>query len=180
MKKKQHDVFIFNFCNKIKSRLTTQRDKRKRRVVKTSNEKKQKWSTKLAKKMRKKNKMNEESIKKTWHKFFRLKIAHDTIILSQMTTNMKHLSNEKSTSRLRDVDKWHLEQKIETAQNLDEVRKRFRHVHAYETHWARWLFVLSTRVYCVIVWLLLRLFSTNAQARAAFLHEQNNKQTTHV
>jgi predicted RNA binding protein with dsRBD fold (UPF0201 family) len=41
MKKKQHDVLIFNFCNKIKNRLTTQRDKRKRRAVKTSNEKKQ-------------------------------------------------------------------------------------------------------------------------------------------
>jgi hypothetical protein len=73
MKKKQHDVFIFNFCNKIKSRLTTQRDKRRRRVVKTSNEKKQKWSAKLAKKIRKKNKMNEESIEKTWHKFFQVK-----------------------------------------------------------------------------------------------------------
>jgi hypothetical protein len=73
MKKKQHDVFIFNFCNKIKSRLTIQRDKRKRRIVKTSNEKKQKWSTKLAKKMRKKNKMNEKSIEKTWHKLFRVK-----------------------------------------------------------------------------------------------------------
>ncbi len=73
MKKKQHDVFIFNFCNKIKNRLTTQRDRRKRRAVKTSNEKKQKWSTKLAKKMRKKNKMNEKSIEKTWHKLFRVK-----------------------------------------------------------------------------------------------------------
>jgi hypothetical protein len=65
MKKKQHDVFIFNFCNKIKSRLMIQRDRRKQRVVKTSNEKKQKWSTKLAKKMRKKNKMNEKFIEKT-------------------------------------------------------------------------------------------------------------------
>jgi hypothetical protein len=73
IKKKQFDVFIFNFCNKIKSRLMTQRDKRKRRVVKTSNEKKQKWSTKLTKKIRKMNKMNEESMKKTWHKFFRVK-----------------------------------------------------------------------------------------------------------
>jgi hypothetical protein len=73
MKKKQHDAFIFNFCNKIKSRLTTQRDKRKQRIVKTSNEKKQKWSAKLAKKMRKKNKMNEKSIEKTGHKFFRVK-----------------------------------------------------------------------------------------------------------
>ncbi len=73
MKKKQHDVLIFNFCNRIKSRLTTQRDRRRRRAVKTSNEKKQKWSTKLAKKMRKKNKMNEESIEKTWHKLFRVK-----------------------------------------------------------------------------------------------------------
>ncbi len=42
MKKKQHDVFIFNFCNKIKNRLTTQRDRRERRAVKTSNERKQK------------------------------------------------------------------------------------------------------------------------------------------
>ncbi len=49
------------------------RDKRKRWIVKTSNEKKQKWSAKLTKKMRKKNKMNEESIEKTWHKFFRIK-----------------------------------------------------------------------------------------------------------
>jgi hypothetical protein len=73
MKKKQHDVLIFNFCNKIKSRLTTQRDKRRRRAVKTSSEKKQKWSTKLTKKMRKKNKMNEESTKKTWHRLFRIK-----------------------------------------------------------------------------------------------------------
>jgi hypothetical protein len=73
IKKKQHDAFIFNFCNKIKSRFTTQRDKRKRRAVKTSSEKKQKWSTKLTKKMRKKNKMNEESMKKTWHKLFRIK-----------------------------------------------------------------------------------------------------------
>jgi hypothetical protein len=73
MKKKQHDVLIFNFCNKIKSRLTTQRDRRRRRAVETSNENKQKWSAKLAKKMRKKNKMNEESIEKTWHKFFRVK-----------------------------------------------------------------------------------------------------------
>ncbi len=73
MKKKQHDVFISNFCNKIKSRLTTQRDKRKRRVAKTSRKKKQKWTTKLMKKMRKKNKMNEMSIEKTWHKLFRIK-----------------------------------------------------------------------------------------------------------
>jgi hypothetical protein len=73
MKKKQHDVFIFNFCNKIKNRLTIQRDKRRRRTVKTSNEKKQKWLTKLAKKIRKKNKMNEKSIEKTWYKFFRIK-----------------------------------------------------------------------------------------------------------
>jgi hypothetical protein len=73
MKKKQHDVFIFNFCNRIKSRLTIQRDRRRWRLVKTSNEKMQKWSAKLAKKMRKKNKMNEESIEKTWHKFFRIK-----------------------------------------------------------------------------------------------------------
>jgi hypothetical protein len=55
------------------SRLTTQRDKRRRRVAKTSSEKKQKWSAKLMKKMREKNKMNEMSIKKTWHKFFRIK-----------------------------------------------------------------------------------------------------------
>jgi hypothetical protein len=73
IKKKQHDVLIFNFCNKIKSCLTTQRDKRRRRAVETSSERKQKWSVKLAKKMRKKNKMNEESIEKTWHKFFRVK-----------------------------------------------------------------------------------------------------------
>jgi hypothetical protein len=73
MKKKQHDVFIFNFCNKIKNRLTTQRDKRRRRIAETSNERKQKWSTKLMKKLRKKNKMNEMSIEKTWHKLFRVK-----------------------------------------------------------------------------------------------------------
>ncbi len=73
MKKKQHDALIFNFCNRIKSRLTTQRDRRRRRAVKTSNKRKQKWSAKLAKKMRKKNKMNEESIEKTWHKLFRVK-----------------------------------------------------------------------------------------------------------
>jgi hypothetical protein len=73
MKKKQHDVFISNFCNKIKSRLTTQRDRRRRRAVETSNEKKQKWLTKLAKKIWKKDKMNEKSIEKTWHKFFRVK-----------------------------------------------------------------------------------------------------------
>ncbi len=73
MKKKQHDAFIFNFCNRIKNRLTTQRDRRRRRAVETSNERKQKWSTKLTKKMRKKNKMNEKSIEKTWHKFFRIK-----------------------------------------------------------------------------------------------------------
>jgi hypothetical protein len=42
MKKKQHDAFIFNFCNRIKNRLTIQRDKRKRQIVKTLNEKKQK------------------------------------------------------------------------------------------------------------------------------------------
>jgi hypothetical protein len=73
MKKKQHDVFVFNFCNKIKNRLTTQRDKRRRRVAKTSSEKKQKWLAKLMKKMRKKNKMNGMSIKKTRHKLFRVK-----------------------------------------------------------------------------------------------------------
>jgi hypothetical protein len=73
MKKKQHDVFIFNLCSKIKNRLANQRDKRKRRIAKTSSEKKRKWSTKLVKKMRKKNKMNEMSIKKTWRKFFRIK-----------------------------------------------------------------------------------------------------------
>ncbi len=50
MKKKQHDVFIFSFCNRIKNCLTTQRERRRRRVVETSNEKKQKWSAKLAKK----------------------------------------------------------------------------------------------------------------------------------
>jgi hypothetical protein len=54
MKKKQHDALIFSFCNRIKSRLTTQRDRRRRRVVKMSNAKKQKWSTKLAKKNAKK------------------------------------------------------------------------------------------------------------------------------
>jgi hypothetical protein len=73
MKKKQHDAFISSFCNRIKSRLTTQRDRRRRRAVETSNEKKQKWSAKLAKKMRKKNKMNEKSIEKTWHRLFRVK-----------------------------------------------------------------------------------------------------------
>jgi hypothetical protein len=73
MKKKQHDAFISSFCNRIKSRLTTQRDRRRRRAVETSSERKQKWSAKLAKKMRKKNKMNEESIEKTWHKLFRVK-----------------------------------------------------------------------------------------------------------
>jgi hypothetical protein len=73
MKKKQHDAFVFNFCNRIKSRLTTQRDRRRRRVAKTSSEKKQKWSAKLMKNMRKKNKMNEMSIEKTWHKLFRVK-----------------------------------------------------------------------------------------------------------
>jgi hypothetical protein len=41
MKNKQYDAFIFNFCNRIKNRLTTSRDKRRRRVVKTSSEKKQ-------------------------------------------------------------------------------------------------------------------------------------------
>ncbi len=73
MKKKQHDAFVFNFCNRIKNRLMTQRDRRRRRIAKTSNEKKQKWSAKLMKKMRKKNKMNEMSIEKTWHKLFRVK-----------------------------------------------------------------------------------------------------------
>jgi hypothetical protein len=73
MKKKQHDVFIFSSCNKIKNRLTTQRDRRRRRVVETSSERKQKWSAKSAKKIRKKNKMNEELIEKTWHKLFRVK-----------------------------------------------------------------------------------------------------------
>jgi hypothetical protein len=73
MKKKQHDVFIFNFCNKIKNRLTIQRDRRRRRVAETSSEKKKKRSAKLMKKMRKKNKMNEMSIEKTWHKFFLIK-----------------------------------------------------------------------------------------------------------
>jgi hypothetical protein len=73
IKKKQHDAFIFNFCNRIKNCLTIQRDKHKRRIVKTSSEKKQKWSAKLTKKIRKKNKMNEKSIEKTWHKFFRIK-----------------------------------------------------------------------------------------------------------
>jgi hypothetical protein len=73
IKKKQHDAFISSFCNRIKSRLTTQRDRRRRRAVKTSNERKQKWSANLAKKMRKKNKINEESIEKTWHKLFRVK-----------------------------------------------------------------------------------------------------------
>jgi hypothetical protein len=73
MKKKQHNVFIFNFCKKIKSRSTTQRDKRRRRVAETPNERKQKWSAKLMKKMRKKNKINEVSIEKTWHKLFRVK-----------------------------------------------------------------------------------------------------------
>jgi hypothetical protein len=71
--KKQHDVFISSFCNRIKNRLTIQRDKRRRRAVETSNERKQKWSAKLTKKIRKKNKMNEESIEKTWHRFFRVK-----------------------------------------------------------------------------------------------------------
>ncbi len=73
IKKKQHDAFIFNFCNKIKSRLRTQRDKRRRRIAKTSSERKQRWSAKLMKKMRKKNKKNETSMKKTWHKFFQIK-----------------------------------------------------------------------------------------------------------
>jgi hypothetical protein len=51
-----------------------------------------------------------------------------------MTADMKRLSSEKSTSRLRDADREHLEQKIETAQSLDQVKERFRHAYAYETH----------------------------------------------
>jgi hypothetical protein len=54
MKKKQHDAFIFNFCNTIKNCLTTQRDKRKRRVIKTSNEKKTKIISKISEKNTKK------------------------------------------------------------------------------------------------------------------------------
>jgi hypothetical protein len=41
MKDKQHDALISNFFNRIKNRLATSRDKRRRRVVKTSSEKKQ-------------------------------------------------------------------------------------------------------------------------------------------
>ncbi len=41
MKNKQHDALISNFCNRIKSRVATSRDKRRRRVVKTLSERKQ-------------------------------------------------------------------------------------------------------------------------------------------
>jgi hypothetical protein len=83
MKKKQHDAFIFNFCNRIKNRLTTQRDKRRRRVAKMSNEKKQKWSTKLMKKNAKKE-QNERNVDK--------KNVTQTLS-NQMTTDMKRLLN---------------------------------------------------------------------------------------
>jgi hypothetical protein len=73
IKNKQHDALIFNFCNRIKNRFAISRDKRRRRVVKTSNERKQKWSIKFKNEMQKSNKMKKESMKKTWHKLFRVK-----------------------------------------------------------------------------------------------------------
>ncbi len=101
MKKKQHDVLIFNFCNKIKNRLTTQRDKRRRRVAETSSERKQKWSAKLMKKLRKKNKMNEVSIEKTWHKFFRVNDSrHETLIKRQI--DVAFARRWQRTSRAKD------------------------------------------------------------------------------
>jgi hypothetical protein len=81
MKKKQHDVFISSFCNKIKNNLTTQRDKRRRWVVKTSNEKKQKWSAKLAKKMRKRTKWTKNRSRKRDINSFELNNSrHETLI----------------------------------------------------------------------------------------------------
>jgi hypothetical protein len=101
MKKKQHDAFISNFCNKIKNRLTIQRDRRRRRIVKTSNERKQKWSTKLTKKIRKKNKMNEESIEKTWHKLFESNDSkHETFIKRKI--DVAFARRWQMTSRVKD------------------------------------------------------------------------------
>jgi hypothetical protein len=101
--KKQHDAFIFNFCNRIKSCLTTQRDKRRRRAVETSNERKQKWSAKLAKKMRKKNKMNENSIEKTWHRLFRVKWQQTWNVYQTKNRRRVYetLTNDISSKRLK-------------------------------------------------------------------------------
>jgi hypothetical protein len=73
MKNKQYDALIFNFCNKIKSRLATSRDNRRCRVVKTLNEKKQRWSIKFKNEVQKSNNMKKKLMKKTWHKLFRVK-----------------------------------------------------------------------------------------------------------
>jgi hypothetical protein len=73
MKNNQHDSFIVNFCNRIQSRLVASRKRRRRRANETSTKRKQKWSTKLRDEIRKKNKMNEMSMNKTWHKLFRVK-----------------------------------------------------------------------------------------------------------
>jgi hypothetical protein len=73
MRNKQHDAFIFNFCNRIKSRLATSRHRRRRRVVKTSSKKKQRWSIKFRDEVQESNKMKKKSMRKTWHKLFRVK-----------------------------------------------------------------------------------------------------------
>ncbi len=87
IKKKQHDVFIFYFRNKIKSRLTIQRDKRRRRIAKMSSEKKQKRSTKLVKKNAKKEQNERNVSKKTWHKLFRVEW--------QQTWNVYQIKNQR-------------------------------------------------------------------------------------
>jgi hypothetical protein len=145
MKKKQHDVFIFNFCNKIKNCLTTQRDKRRRRVVKTSSEKKQTWSAKLAKKMRKKNKMNEKSIEKTWHKFFRVKWQQTWN--AYQTKNRRRvcetLTNDISSKRLK------LHKVLTKSENAFVTHMRTRRIELADYLFFRRVFImLSSDCFC--------------------------------
>jgi hypothetical protein len=122
MKNKQHDTFISNFYNKIKSRLATTRDRRLRRVVETSTKRKQKWLIKFREKMRKKNKMNEISINKTWHKFFRIKwqqswsvyqVKNWRRICETLTKNIssKRLTLHKALSKSENVFVTHMRTK---------------------------------------------------------------------
>ncbi len=145
MKKKQHDALIFNFCNRIKSRLTTQRDKRKRRAVKTSSERKQKWSVKLAKKMRKKNKMNEESIEITWHKFFRVKWQQTWN--AYQTKNRRRvcetLTNDISSKRLK------LHKVLTKSESVLVTHMRTRRIELVDYLFFRRVFiVLSSDCFC--------------------------------
>jgi hypothetical protein len=120
--------------------------------------------------MRKKNKMNEASIDKAWHKFFRIKW--------QQSWNAYQIKNRRRVCETltKDISS----KRLTLHRNIVEVWECFRYAHANKTHRSRRLFVFSTRINSVFVELYLWLITSNAQARVAFLRQRSSEQTTHV